>query len=423
MKKKIDLLSEQSEYSKEILEKTPSWIISWGNSVFFIIIFILLLLTWVIKYPDIVVSEVEITSQNPPINIVSRTSGKLKELYFSDGQFIKKGQWIAVIENSANTEDMKEIDSLLNLPFEELIVKIPEKLELGESQLYFNNLIKFISQYKFYKTYNPQLVGISSNKERINKVNNIQSDYNYQKEIAKKEYEFKKGDYLRYSELFEKGVISKSDFEKMQIELLQTENRYKSFSTNISNLESDKSLIKKDNAELILEKENQNIDYVTNISTAVQELKSQILNWKNKYLFEAPADGNINFFEVWKINQFVKNEQVLFTLVQSEKGSYFARGKMATVGSGKVKKGQKVIIKLANYPSEEYGYLQGKINKITTVTNSNYYFINISLDNGLITNQNKKIKPNNLVGQAEIITADLKLIERFVYILTKDLKQ
>ncbi|MNL24359.1 hypothetical protein D3C87_1457890 [compost metagenome] len=140
-------------------------------------------------------------------------------------------------------------------------------------------------------------------------------------------------------------------------------------------------------------------------------------------MFESPADGNINFFEIWKTNQFVKNEQVLFTLVQLEKGVYFARGKMPTLGSGKVKRGQEVIIKLANYPSEEYGYLQGKIDKITTVANANYYYINISLNNNLVTNQHKIIKPNNLVGQAEIITEDLRLIERFVYILTKDLKQ
>ncbi|AZI54744.1 HlyD family efflux transporter periplasmic adaptor subunit [Epilithonimonas vandammei] len=424
MKKKIDLLDESSDFSKEILEKTPSWIITWGNSVFFIFIVILLIITWLIKYPDIVSTQVDVTSDNPPVFLVSRTNGKLSELNISDGDMVIKDKWLAVIENSANTQDVKTLDSILNRSNELSFRILTAGLKLGEIQPYYNELSKNLNKIKYFYTYNPQVAGISSNKNRINKVKNIQGDYNRQKEIARKEYEVKTRELNRNKSLYEQGVISKNEFEKSQIELLQTENKYKSYNSNISNLESDKSSIERENVDLTLQRENQKIELSTDVENTSQELKAQILAWKNKYLIQSPINGKINFFDVWQKDQYVKNEQTLFSIVPVvNKGKYFARAKMPIDRAGKVKIGQRVNIKLLNYPFEEYGILEGKVNKITNVTNENVYYVIIQLNNGLVTNYHKKISPNNLTGQAEIITEDITLLQRFIYTLIRNIKQ
>ncbi|MCT3661336.1 hypothetical protein CMT52_13275 [Elizabethkingia anophelis] len=424
MKEKIDLLDETSDFSKEILEKTPSWIITWGNSIFFIFLGILLFLSWLIKYPDIVSTQVEIASEQPPVYLVSRASGKINELNIVDGHFVRQGTWIAVIENAAKTSDIRKIDSIINQNIDLKLTYIPEMMKLGEVQVYYNQLIKAKRQYEYFKTYNPQSVGISSNQDRINKVINTQEEFINQKGIAKKEYELKIKENSRNRVLFDQGVISKNEFEKSQIELLQAENRFKGYNSNISNLESDKSIIRKENADLDLQKENQKIELSTNFDNALQELKAQILSWKNKYLIQAPVNGEINFFDIWRKDQYVKNEQTLFSIIPiSNTSKYFARAKMPIDRAGKVKAGQRVNIKLLNYPFEEYGILEGKVNKITVVTNENVYYVTIELDKGLVTSYDKKITPNNLIGQAEIITDDLRLLQRFVYTLIRNFKQ
>lgn len=425
MKKKIDLLEGHSDYSKEILEKTPSWIVTWGNSIFFIFISILFFISWMIKYPDIITTQVEVTSQNPPVYLVSRTNGKVSELNILDGSEVKKDKWLAIIENPAKTADIKKIDSLMSDYSDIKTIPIPLNLKLGEIQSYYNEFVKALNQYKYFNTFNPQLVGISSNQDRINKVNNTQGEINNQKEIAHKEYEIKKREHNRNKDLFEQGIISKNEFEKSQIELFQTENKYKSYNSNISNLESDKSIIKKENVDLNLQKENQQIELSTSLENASQELKAQILTWKNKYLITAPIDGKINFFDIWQKEQYVKNEQTLFSIIPSnnDKGKYFARAKMPLERAGKVKIGQRVNIKLLNYPFEEYGVLEGKVNKVTNVTNENVYYVIIELNKGLITSYNKKITPNNLTGQAEIITDDIRLLQRFIYTLVRNFKE
>lgn len=84
-------------------------------------------------------------------------------------------------------------------------------------------------------------------------------------------------------------------------------------------------------------------------------------------------------------------------------------------GSGKVKVGQSVNIKVDNYPYLEYGMLYGKIESISLVATDNNYSVEVSLPKGLVSNYGKKLEfSQEMKRSAEIITEDLRLIERFL---------
>lgn len=61
--------------------------------------------------------------------------------------------------------------------------------------------------------------------------------------------------------------------------------------------------------------------------------------------------------------------------------------------------------------------LEGKIKTMSTVTEKDgNYFIEITLPNGLTTTFGKEIKfDKELIGQADIITDEMRLIERIFY--------
>ncbi|GIQ58261.1 hypothetical protein Flavo103_13970 [Flavobacterium collinsii] len=93
-------------------------------------------------------------------------------------------------------------------------------------------------------------------------------------------------------------------------------------------------------------------------------------------------------------------------------------------GSGKVKVGQGVIVKLNNYPFNEYGSIKGRVRRISLVTNQqtlsdnqnkiSSYLVDIDLPNGLKTNYGVELNFHaEAKGTAEIITEDRRLIERF----------
>jgi len=93
-----------------------------------------------------------------------------------------------------------------------------------------------------------------------------------------------------------------------------------------------------------------------------------------------------------------------------------ARAELPIFSSGKVKVGQQVNIRLENYPFEQFGLLRGSITSISEIPNENKYFVTIELPQKLITSQNKAIAfKQQLTGTTEIITEDLRLLERFFY--------
>ncbi|MDY0143599.1 MAG: HlyD family efflux transporter periplasmic adaptor subunit, partial [Bacteroidales bacterium] len=91
-----------------------------------------------------------------------------------------------------------------------------------------------------------------------------------------------------------------------------------------------------------------------------------------------------------------------------------------STGIGKVKPGQTVNIKLDNYPYMEFGIIKAKIKNISLVPISTeqgiFYTAEIEInDSVLITNYNKSIPfSQNMTGIAEIITDDVRLLERFL---------
>lgn len=92
-------------------------------------------------------------------------------------------------------------------------------------------------------------------------------------------------------------------------------------------------------------------------------------------------------------------------------------------GSGKVEVGQKVIVKMSDYPYMEYGYIEGKVENISMVsTPINYgngttmesYLVSLVFPEGLKTNYGLQLDFRfETKGIAEIITKDRRLIERF----------
>jgi HlyD family secretion protein len=128
---------------------------------------------------------------------------------------------------------------------------------------------------------------------------------------------------------------------------------------------------------------------------------------------KAPIDGNVTFTKFWSVNQNVTKGENVFTSVPDKPSRIIGKVKLQIQGSGKVKVGQKVNIKFANYPYMEYGMVEGRVEKISEVPNDNYYSCEVNLPNGLVTNYGTKLDFNHEIsGTAEIITEDRRLIQR-----------
>lgn len=110
-KEELNLYSEEV---KDVLSKPPRIIFRWGNTMLFTFIGVILFLSWLIKYPDVIASEATITTQIPPQKEFAKTTGTLDAILVKDHQYVTAKQPLAIIENTANYQDVFQLKSIID---------------------------------------------------------------------------------------------------------------------------------------------------------------------------------------------------------------------------------------------------------------------------------------------------------------------
>jgi hypothetical protein len=128
-------------------------------------------------------------------------------------------------------------------------------------------------------------------------------------------------------------------------------------------------------------------------------------------------DGTVSFNEYWGTNQEVTAGDIIFTVLPEKRKDFVGRLTISSQNAGKINIGQKVLIKVDNYPYQQYGMLVGHVKNISISPDSTgNYVVYISLNDDLQTSYKKNIDfKQEMLGTAEIITEDLTVAERLFY--------
>jgi multidrug efflux pump subunit AcrA (membrane-fusion protein) len=412
----------RSEEVQEILTATPNWMIRWGNTLLLLLMLMLVYISWFVKYPDVISTEIMITTETPPEKIYARTVGKIKTLLKNDGAKIQKNETIAIIENSANYKDVyllkSIIDTLLvdNTFFSFPINSIPP-LMLGDVTTSYatfeNNYLEYYLNNKLNPYKNKSFANQISLTEAKMRLNLLVS----QKELSLRELSFKEKDQTRQKNLFEKGVISAKEYEQKQIDFLQATKSYKSLESSISQTRELINNSQKNIKNTSIEKILNDTRLLKKTIQSYYQLKNAIKNWEKQFVLKSSITGNVSFLSFWSEHQTVKTGDLIFTIIPANYSAYIGKINAPAANSGKIKRAQRVQIKLTNFPSDEFGEINGSVQTISvTPDEKGYYLINVDLPKELVTTYNKKITfKHEMKGVAEIVTEDLRLIERFFY--------
>lgn len=142
-----------SEPVNEIMGNPPGRILRWGTIVIFVLLILFILFAWFIRYPDIIPSPVEITTQNPPVTLVSKITGRIKHLYIRDKELVKTGQVLAVMETAASFNEVEILKKLADTSKNAESISyglLPHLSDLGELQIFYGSFLKSIADYTNY---------------------------------------------------------------------------------------------------------------------------------------------------------------------------------------------------------------------------------------------------------------------------------
>ena len=426
-KKLSDKPARRSEEIVDIVDRMPMTFGRWVALSVLIFSILLLLFGWIIKYPDTVTGYIRINSTHAPVKLVANVSGNIHIEPFQAQDEIKKGEFIAVIENSAITADVRKVTGIIgqfdpHAKITDSIQKIfPEKVSLGELNMKYYT---FLSALKNQCDYNKDNV---FEKQRISLFDNIKWKYTVLNEseqllqITQEKLEISRKWLDKYASL------NKDEIVTYEYEVDRSRNDYLSSKQEEQNLQKEISGIKMQIAEnqnqisrLDVEQKERERALLMDLLASYHDLCDNIKVWEQKFVFKTPFDGKVEYLRFIYDNQFVQAGEEIFGIVPEET-NIFGQVLLPSTGAGKVKLGSRVTVKLDNYPHFEFGSIEGVVGSIsllsqpqkTAQASVETYLIVVDLPQGLTTNYGETLDFQfEIGGTADIIVKERRLIER-----------
>lgn len=414
-------LVERSEEVQSIIERMPTNWTKWVALCVGILMGVIILLGFLIKYPDTVDGQVSVTAITAPVRLVANSSGRMTLLQ-PDKTHIREGTVISYIESGTDYRHILWVDSLFNDPV--LLGKgsslLPDSLLLGDVSSAYNAFMLSYLQYDRL-LYSDIYVNMRQNLQH-----QIHSDQqiieNLNEELMLKDHILKDSEerLQKDSLLLEKEVISEQDYRQQRASYLSLkESRLNLISSRFSKL-SEITGNRMEIQRIQLEEDESKEKAFSEFITQKNALANAVSLWKERYLQYSPVEGELEYLGFWRDNIFVQSGQELYTVIP-DRNNIVGEVMIPSFGSGKVEIGQTANVKINNYPYDEYGLLKGVVKSISRITKkietangtSDAYLVVIDFPGGTTTHFGKFLPLDfESKGTAEIITKRKRLIER-----------
>lgn len=418
--------TERTEEVKDIIERMPSKFGLWISIVVLFIFSLLLLFGWIVRYPDVVAGQTTVNTSIAPIKLVANTSGKLHLNNVQSQSMAKSGDVIAYIETATSYDTLQYIKRILKTynPNEisntSVLQKLPSTPVLGELTSKYYTFISALHQLAAFnndKLYDKQIVSL------LNLYGHQQREVKNSSErttINKRVLSFSQKSLDRDSILFSQKVSSAAEYERAKQQNLATSASVTNAQSNQIDAEKQAQQTQSNITQTRVQKSEKLTLIKIALLSAYNDLMDNIALWEERYLFKTPFDGQVQFLKFWTNGQFVQSGEAVFTIVPKAEEPY-GQIILPAMGAGKVKTGQEAIVKLNDFPYNEYGSVKGIVSDISLTTNTEKtdqgtieaYLVTVKFPSGLTTNYGKPIAfKHEAKGTAEIITKDRRLIER-----------
>ena len=407
------------------LEKEPGWILRYGTIFIFVMLILILLFASFFPFNEVVEGNVMVTSDNPPAHIKAKNTGKILAINYKAGDTVIKGDILGELENNGNREDILYLKNQLKsslgeiYSLEVLSKTFSPQLHLGSDiQLYYNTFWNNYQQLildeslQDFNIYDEQIKA-----ELFNQKNSIQ---NKKEELITMErnLDVSQNNYSRYKQLFQKGVISQLDLETTEKELLSVQRQFHLLKQEFNQLKLENSGFQNKQKLTIHSSVRNKNKLEMDLELSRQNLLNSITEWEDKYLLKSPIEGRLSFFEVWGEYQNITEGENIFTVVPLIQQNLIGKCEVPLRNSGKLKVGQKVNLKLENYPYREWGMVRAKVRSISEVPKigeNPAYIVYLDIGN-LRTSYGKNLQfHQELKGTAEILLNEVTLMDRVFF--------
>ncbi|MDC0800703.1 HlyD family efflux transporter periplasmic adaptor subunit [Clostridium paraputrificum] len=467
MKYKIENLNDITD-SREVMQSKPQ-----GFSTYMTYI-ILALLTILIIWSLIAHKEISVKASgvvrpsNNVTNIASGVMGNITKLNVNDGDKVKKGDILLVVNGDEYVLQRDILQESLDRKNKELeaLDKLKESVLDGKNRFDLSNDLQK-DYYKKYQIYLDNLnsgnsQGVLNEKQKLEIESNISNLDLLKKAISEGKNYFTEGStfYYQYKD-YEivinnyKDVIKSygDNITKLQQEINdsnkeEVEKEINILKKNISN--SNEELKKYKNTTMMnisseIDQNNSKLNqlqvtttstykeqYLSSIESNISSMQSSIddINMNLKVINEkidstsikAPCDGIVNMISQVKIGDFIQNGTEIASIVPENNSDFNIEVYIDNQSFGEIEEGQDVVIELVSLPGREYGYIKSNLKdisvdaKISQEKGTSYYTANCPIGETSLKNRKGEsinIK-NGMLAEVRIVSREASYLRYFL---------
>ena len=409
---------------QEIVAYSPGNVLRWGITALGITLVILLVVSWLVSYPELVRGRFTVTTRTPPSRLVAQAAGEVEEIRCREGEHVEAGEPLVIFRSSTSPETVAKLASSLDAMDRALranrdIPEVEASLELGDLQDAYAEFLQSLSDFRELETeiryFNEKRVVIA---EQLETQVRLGTTLEKQQALQAEDMELARRELGRRQRLKQDGLLAATDLEVAEKAFLQqrvavetgwgavNRNRIEIAGYRDAALELDRQ---------ISEARRQR---VLDLRNAIQVLRSAIRTWENLYVIKAPYAGTVSLFRELHPAQHVAAYDPVVAILPEAIG-FIARVKIDARNSGKVEEGQRVILRFDSYPYRQFGTVRGQVSRISRLgiagdeEDQMHYLLDVDLPAGLETTHEVRLDfRQELRGDADIVTAERRLIQR-----------
>jgi HlyD family secretion protein len=417
--------TDNSEYLsgevREILATPPSWIAVWGGVLLFCILLLLALAGFLFEYPETVRGTLVMSTVEPPVPVRASKTAYLSAVLAAEDSTVGKDAVLAVFASTANYKDVlkleKDLEVLSEFDLNSLQAFTPDlSLQVGELAPVYS---RFVSAFEYLPPIGSGTADVGSirlleqyNRQMEQSISGLKEmRVIAERELTALEMERKTAQYI-YGKTADTTKVP--GIYEAQRKVSEKTTEIKSMDVNIERYKNEIASNNMKMLELKLQQQEGARDLIYQLKQNLSALKTEISRWKENYLITAPVSGRVLFYANITAGQLINVGDELFAMVPGfENQTIAAKVKIPVDRSGKVRDGQKVVIKFDRFPFHEFGSVSGTVSKIYPVAKADYYTVDVKLDDGLKTSLGKELDfQYQMSGTAEIVTENERLITR-----------
>ena len=417
-------INQRSELAQEIISRKPDFTERWALLIFLGILLLLSGASWFIRYPDFIEAKATLTAKNAPKEIIPRQDGRLVRLFVRNSQRVNKAQTIGWIESTASHQGVielsKQIDNCIALLNLNKVDKVSEVIgrrynNLGEIQQGYQQFITAWQQFNDY-----MINGFYSKKKNllekdIRSLDRTKQTIQNQRMLTEQDLKLSQETFDMNKKLSDEKVITKEEFRIQTSKYVNKQMAIPQLNASILSNETQIREKLKEVDQLDHDLAQQRVIF----GQTLQSLKSQIDDWLKKYVLLSPVKGKVFFIVPLQENQYLRSGKLL-GYINPDDNHFYAEANLSQLNFGKVDTGLSVQLRFDAYPYQEMGFVEGKLDYISSVPSDSGFLATVRLTKGLLTNNHRPIPyKSGLKANAIIITKDMRLFDRLYYNIIK----